>query len=210
MTSAGTRRTRSPDLTTQDLHELIIQSAARCFRRKGVQRTRMEDIAEDVGMQRPHLYRHFPGKKSLIVAVIVRESRAIHRRRAEALTLQGPVGSVIVDALVLGFELCISDEFVGFNMAPDAIGLTAEVVASETAIVEADGEYWNRVLDYGRERGEIRAALTNDQIIRWFLLMQFTFLQRKEFFGDPAVVRRHIRDFVVPAVITYEMEHNHV
>lgn len=194
---APTRRVK----VSGDVEEKIIIAAARCFRRWGVDRTRMEDIAAEVGLHRPRLYRYFPNKESLISAVIVRETRLIHRKRREQFPIEGPLEPLLVEVLVLGYRMCIEDEFVRFNMASDAVDLTIGVVANDPAIQDAEDEYWDELLDYGRSRGELREDLSNRQIIRWFLLMQMTFLERTETFPDEQTVRAHMCDLVVPAVL---------
>jgi AcrR family transcriptional regulator len=194
--AAPTRRVK----VTGDVEEKIILAAARCFRRWGVDRTRMEDIAAEVGLHRPRLYRYFPTKESLIGAVIVRETRKIHEQRRARYPLRGPLAPLLVDVLVLGYRMCLEDEFVRFNMASDAVDLTTGVVASDPAIQDAEDEYWDEVLAYGRARGELRPDLSNRRIIRWFLLMQMAFLERTEAF-DADTVRDWMRDFVVPAVL---------
>ena len=161
----------------------------------------MEDIAAEVGVHRPRLYRFFPTKESLISAVIVRETRKIHQQRRDRFPISGPLEPLLVEVLVLGYRLCIEDEFVRFNMASDAVDLTNGVVANDPAIQEAEDEYWDEVLAYGRERGELREDLGNRRIVRWFLMMQMTFLERTESFPDEDTVREWMRDLVVPAVL---------
>ncbi len=50
--------------------ELIIESAMRRFSHFGIQKTTMNEIADDIAVTQPSLYYYFPDKTSLIVAVI--------------------------------------------------------------------------------------------------------------------------------------------
>ncbi|KAA8482609.1 TetR family transcriptional regulator [Arcticibacter tournemirensis] len=50
--------------------ELIIESAMKRFSRFGVQKTTMNEIADDMAVTQPSLYYYFPDKTSLIVAVV--------------------------------------------------------------------------------------------------------------------------------------------
>src|SRR5438270_14022155 len=88
----------------------VLDAAADCFKRYGVHRTRMEDIAELAGLARPNLYRYFPNKESLVLDVIVRETRVTHRKRLEQLQIRGPIAPLLVQAMVLGFEFAKNDE----------------------------------------------------------------------------------------------------
>src|SRR3546814_12924134 len=46
--------------------DAIVDAAARCFQRWGIARTRIEDIASEVGIVRPHIYRHFESKEAIV------------------------------------------------------------------------------------------------------------------------------------------------
>lgn len=48
----------------------ILTAAAEVFAERGYQRGSMRDIAERVGVSEPALYRHFPGKDALFLALI--------------------------------------------------------------------------------------------------------------------------------------------
>lgn len=50
--------------------ELIIESAMKRFSHFGVQKTTMNEIADDIAVTQPSLYYYFPDKTSLIVAVV--------------------------------------------------------------------------------------------------------------------------------------------
>ncbi|MCZ4242683.1 TetR/AcrR family transcriptional regulator [Pedobacter punctiformis] len=52
--------------------ELIIDGAIKRFTHFGINKTTMNDIAEDLSVSKPSLYYYFPDKKSLIVGVIER------------------------------------------------------------------------------------------------------------------------------------------
>ncbi len=60
-TSARTAPRRRP----RDRREQILQSAARAFSANGFHAVRLDDIAADVGISAPALYRHFPNKYAL-------------------------------------------------------------------------------------------------------------------------------------------------
>jgi AcrR family transcriptional regulator len=59
--------------------EAILDAASRLFLAPGSGRVAMDDLARELGMSKKTLYRHFPDKHSLIIAVIDRHFRAIDR-----------------------------------------------------------------------------------------------------------------------------------
>ncbi|PWG80036.1 TetR/AcrR family transcriptional regulator [Pararcticibacter amylolyticus] len=54
--------------------EQIIESAIRRFSHFGVQKTTMNEIADDIAVSQPSLYYYFPDKTSIIVAVVEKVS----------------------------------------------------------------------------------------------------------------------------------------
>src|ERR1700752_2774427 len=109
------RSRRSPGSDTRDR---ILSAAASCFRRNGVGATRMEDIADEAGMQRPHLYRYFSGKDDMVRQVIVDEVRRRGQDLRRRLSLNGPVGPLLLQSLVDGLDLSAADWVTQYMVSP--------------------------------------------------------------------------------------------
>jgi AcrR family transcriptional regulator len=183
------------------VQDRILSAAATCFRERGVEGTSMGDIAVAAGLQRPNLYRYFPNKEAVVLEVLMRETRAVHAERRARVRLTGPVGPLLVESLVSGQELARTDELIRFAMSGEAAQLTADLVRSETLLFDEEKVYWEPLLAYGRERGELRDDVTDDEIIRWFFVSQFFMFSHEDFFPAEAV-RAQVERFVVPAVLT--------
>jgi AcrR family transcriptional regulator len=184
-----------------DVRAQIRTAAAECFRCIGVADTRMEDVAEAVGIARPNLYRYFPNKESLVLEVLLEEVRAIHRRRRERLTLKGPVAPLLVEAVVLGFEEAHNNEMFALLMAGDTVDFTDLFSGSTDTFHAVESEFWAPIFDHGRSRGELREGLTNAEMVRWVSFASFLFVGRDEFRRAPDAVRYYTERFVVPALL---------
>src|SRR5438105_13251456 len=64
----------------RNVREDIYAAALASFERHGVRRTLMEDVAREAGVSRPTIYYYFPDKDALVLEVVVRQLREIHRR----------------------------------------------------------------------------------------------------------------------------------
>ena len=62
-------------------------------------------------------------------------------------------------------------------------------------------EYWRPILAHGRARGELRAELTDEQIVHWLGVVQMLFLENLELYPDLAAVVEHVDGFVVPSLM---------
>jgi AcrR family transcriptional regulator len=67
----ATERTKGR-LPAAERRELILQAAMNRFGAGGYDGTRLDDVAADVGVTKPILYRHFGSKKGLYLAVLAR------------------------------------------------------------------------------------------------------------------------------------------
>src|ERR1700758_1288761 len=192
------RSRRSPG---SDTRERVLSAAASCFRRNGVAATRMEDIADEAGMQRPHLYRHFSGKDDIVRQVIVDEVRRRGRDLRRRISLRGPVGPLLLESIVDGLELSAADWVTEYMVSPEAAHDVERIIAAPGGVVDSGWDYWGPLIAYGRGRGEIRDDLDDAEIVRWFISLTFMLLQNPDLFTDFGGSRHYLELFVVPAVL---------
>jgi AcrR family transcriptional regulator len=57
---------------TDDARERILDAAGRCIERHGIHKTTMDDIASEVGLSRPRVYRYFADRDDLLIELITR------------------------------------------------------------------------------------------------------------------------------------------
>lgn len=57
--------------------ETILDEAARLFKRNGYRKTRLEELAQVLGVTRPAIYYHFRAKQDLLVAMYMRSMEAL-------------------------------------------------------------------------------------------------------------------------------------
>lgn len=63
---------------------VIVEAACRLFLAPGFARVSMDDLARELGMSKKTIYRHFPDKHSLVVAVLDHQFAAVDRALAAA------------------------------------------------------------------------------------------------------------------------------
>jgi len=79
----------------------IVAAARACFQRWGLAKTTMDDIAKEVGIARPNLYRYFPNKAAVASAVSAAESERINEYRRQRIAIDGPTAPLIEDSIVM-------------------------------------------------------------------------------------------------------------
>jgi len=190
----STRRSRR-----QDLPELILDAAQRCFERWGIQRTRVEDIANEAQMPRPHVYRHYSSKEAIVHAVVLRAIRRHHVRLSNLFPLEGPARELIINTLLSGLR-DTSEDIQGLTRE-DSARITAQSLAESDEITAALREHWRPILEHARSREELRPSVDLDAATRWLVFIQLSLLSLGS--PDPSTdIAETLSDFVLPALLT--------
>jgi AcrR family transcriptional regulator len=71
-------------LVNPDVAELVVDAAERLFFAAGFSSTSMDDLARELRISKKTIYRHFPGKRSVLAAVLDRQFARIETALAEA------------------------------------------------------------------------------------------------------------------------------
>ncbi|MGQ0464183.1 MAG: TetR/AcrR family transcriptional regulator [Sporichthyaceae bacterium] len=179
--------------------ERIVEAARDAFRRNGIAATPLDEVAALAGVARPNLYRYFASREELVRHVVIAEIRSVNAERWSRIALSGPVGPLILESLVAGHDLAL-DWMSHVTLVDEAAGATAELMSHDEGIAAAQYEYWGPLLEYGRARGEIAPALSNDRIVRWFGASHVLVVERPELVPD-GDLRSWFADFVVPPVL---------
>lgn len=97
--------------------------------------------------------------------------------------------------MMYGQERLARNAFASY-VVQDGSGLLVQLLATDSAFLEAEGLWWNPALDYGRDRSEVREDLNNAEIIQWFVLSQLTIFDRRDLWPTSEDLRRHLKRFV--------------
>lgn len=182
------RRTNLPDV--------ILDAALRCFERWGIQRTRVEDIAREAQMPRPHVYRHFAGKDAIVHAVVLRTIERHHERLAERYPIEGPAADLVLGTLISGATDTVTE--VAAFTREDSAKITAESLAASPEISAALRGHWAPILEHAKARGELRDHVDVESATQWLVFVQLSFLT----LGDSAPpLRESLEAYVLPALL---------
>lgn len=152
-------------------------------------------------MVRPHIYRHFASKDAIIHAVVLRQIRRHHRRLAERFPLQGPSAELIIGSLLSGIADAPADPDMRFLVGSDASQLTARALTTSPDVLAELRTHWIPMLEYARDRGELRCETDISKAARWLVFVQFSYLALPEMVGTADELEHELRAFVLPAIL---------
>jgi AcrR family transcriptional regulator len=185
--------------STDDARERILAAAQRCIDRHGIRKTTMDDVASEVGLSRPSVYRYFADRDDLLIELITRHARALLDRARKSISRQSSLPDRIVETVVYTAEHGRRDPLTRHVIEPDATSLGRRMIASGTTEMMR-AEMWDPILDAALANNELPPGLPRSDIHLWLgnvTLMVMRGLEDGD--GDVRRYRSILRRFVVPA-----------
>ncbi|WP_068278554.1 TetR/AcrR family transcriptional regulator [Aldersonia kunmingensis] len=192
------------DATAPTVTERLLDAAETLLATKGIRATTMLQVAEEAGVSRAWLYRHFPDKQALLGAAIVRLNDEYWARShreldevehfEEQLAAGVRLGRSAYDspgALVMRLRMTEPEEFAA------CAGAGVQGLVPDLAL------FWLPYVTAARERGEIDATGDDTEVSEWIariLISLATVPGHTLDPDDPVAVLRHLRRFVMPGL----------
>ena len=185
--------------SADDARERILAAAERCIDRHGIRKTTMDDVAGEVGLSRPSVYRYFADRDDLLIELITRHARALLDRARRSISRQSSLADQIVEAVLYTADHARRDPMTRHILDPDGTSLGKRMVASGVS-ERCRAEMWDPVLDAAVANNELPPGLPRSDIHLWLgdvTKMVMRGLEDGE--GDVRRYRSILRRFVVPA-----------
>ena len=185
--------------STDDARERILAAAERCIDRHGIRKTTMDDVACEVGLSRPSVYRYFADRDDLLIELITRHARALLNRARKSIARHTSLPDQIVETVIYTAEHARRDPLTRHIIEPDGTSLGRRMIASGTTEMMR-AEMWDPVLDAALANNELPPGLPRSDIHLWLgdvTVMVMRGLEDGE--GDVRRYRSILRRFVVPA-----------
>jgi len=180
-----------------DTRELIVESAYICFRKQGLQKATIVDIARTAGVSRSTIYEYFSDKDAIIEACAENASERFYREMAGAMGR----GSSLEDKLsraavfvtqarrVIASERYFDEDAVSLLLTKDAAVLLRECV-----------DFFAPYLAAARLTGEVRKDLDIEAAAEWLARILFSLFSTPSStlnMNDPDVAAEFVRAHVV-------------
>jgi AcrR family transcriptional regulator len=85
--------------------ERILAATERCVDRYGLRKTTIDDVACEVGLSRPSIYRYFVDRDDLLIELITRHARALIKRTHRATSRQSSPSDQLIESILYIGEL---------------------------------------------------------------------------------------------------------
>jgi AcrR family transcriptional regulator len=195
----GSRSQPTALASTDDARERIVAAAERCIDRHGIRKTTMDDVASEVGLSRPSVYRYFADRDDLLVELITRHARALIDRTHKSTSRQSGLPDRIVEGLLYIADHSRRDPLTRHVIDPDGTNLGRRMIASGTSeMIRA--ELWDPYLDAAVADNELPPGLPRSDIHLFLGGLTKTVMRGiEDGDGDLKRYRSILRRFVAPA-----------
>jgi AcrR family transcriptional regulator len=186
-------------MAERTVNDRVLDAAERCLRRSGIRRTTMIEVAEEAGISRAWLYRHFPDKDTLVLAVLVRSDEAFWTQARDHVSKAQGLSAQVAEAV----RLSRSQEPGALLLAltssePDAVG--AVVGTGIGDMLPGLATFWHAYVEEAKAEGEVRADLDVARAAEWIMRVVISLVSIPSGLvdtGDPRELRRFLDDFLV-------------
>ena len=183
--------TRADANLNQQLRQQILRAAGKCFKRYGMSRTSMDDVAAAAGVSRQTVYNYVGTKNTLIAESIVAEAPRINEQAYKSLDLSLGSAELIAAAELAVVERAERSPYADIFTGATVVKFTADAVAHSEHFAQVQRDYWRSVFDVVRGRGELRPDLDEDEAVNWLNSISFLFAAGPVTFGNERETRRH-------------------
>jgi AcrR family transcriptional regulator len=185
--------------STDDARERILAAAERCIDRHGIRKTTMDDIASEVGLSRPNVYRYFADRDDLLIELITRHARALIDRTHKSIARQSGLPDRIVEGELYIADHARRDPLTRHVIDPDGTSLGRRLNASGASEMLRT-ELWDPLLDAALTNNELPPGLPRSDIHLWLgNVAKMLMRGLEDGDGDLKRYRSILRRFVAPA-----------
>ena len=195
----GPRSQPAESASTDDARERILAAAERCIDRHGIRKTTMDDVASEVGLSRPSVYRYFADRDDLLLELITRHARVINDQARKAISRQNNLPDQIIEGVLYIADGGRRDRLTRHVIDPDGTNLGRRMIASGMSeMIRA--ELWDPILDAALAENALSPGLPRLDIHFWLgNLVKMVIRGLEDGEGDVKRYRSILRRFVAPA-----------
>ena len=154
-----------------DTRELIVESAYACFRKQGLQKATIVDIARTAGVSRSTIYEYFSDKAAIIEACAEHASERFYCEMSKAMDQVGSLEEKLSHAAVFVTQARRAIES-GKYFDEDAISL---LLTKDAAVLLRECvDFFAPYLSAARLTGEVRKDLDVQAAGEWFARILFS------------------------------------
>lgn len=197
MRSAGTTMGSNKNPVTK---EQVVQAAEECFRKYGIHRTSMSDVAATLGIARQTLYRVFDTRGKLLAHLASKRISELGETLKPQFARFGTLEEALVEGSLISIRSGIEDELLSevFRHSDDH-SFEQFLFKGSPEIQAVMLEIWGPLIDDARYRGRLNGDSSNEQVVEWIRNVHAMLTLRDDY--DDETVRDMLARFITPSIL---------
>jgi AcrR family transcriptional regulator len=161
---------------TQHPETVILAAAKRCYLEQGFEGTGMKEVSASAGVARSTLYRYFPGRDELLVAVIKSEMEALNKQMQKKQAKYHQPADIIVEGLILAIKEIPRRPLLRAIFASEEDSRARRLIWSSDVIVNFGEELMAHVIKPARDAGVLQDTVRPEILVEWVYRLLLSFL----------------------------------
>lgn len=180
-----------------DTRELIVESAYACFRKQGLQKATIVDIARRAGVSRSTVYEYFGDKAAIVEACAEHASEHFYRQMSQAMDRGTSLEERLSRAAVFVTQArraIASEEYF------DEVAISVLLTKDAAVLLRECVDFFAPYLTAAKLTGEVRKDLDVEAAGEWFARILFSLFSTPSStldMDDPDVVAEFVRAHAV-------------
>lgn len=180
----------------------ILSAARQCYLDEGISKTGMREVARAADVARSTLYRYFPSRDDVLVAVISQEMDAVNIAIQQELAAYSQPADVIVEGLILALREIPQRPLLRAVFASDEDAKARRAVWSSQIIVGFGEELMEGVIQPALDAKLLQDRVKPQVLIEWVYRVLLSFLTLpSNWIEDDDQLRATLHALLVPVLL---------
>lgn len=182
--------------------DIILDAARRCYLERGISATGMQDVAACAGVARSTVYRYFPGRDDLLVAIIKGEMAQLNIRLRKRLAKYPHPADQVVEGMIVAIKEVPRRPLLRAVFASDEDSRARRAIWSSDVIVRFGEELMDHVIRPARDAGLLQDAVRPEILVEWVYRLLLSFLTLpSNWVRTDAQLRATLHALLVPVLL---------
>lgn len=181
-----------------EARKLILDAAAQCFETLGMNRTRVEDIAQAANVSRATVYRYFRDRDALVLGVLGELADGFLQELGKRLSPSASFDDQLVEGVAFAVRAVRQDQRLALLFTPETAALTTGIPGAWDLLFQRARHFLSPLLETWRRDRELRDDVEIDEVVEWILRVVLSLL------AVPTAVERdeeHLRHFLATFLV---------
>jgi AcrR family transcriptional regulator len=187
--------------TAENKRKVLMEAVTSCIKMYGLEKTTMENIAEQAGLSRITIYRKYSNRNNLISNFLAYRAEQFNAKIKAKISDCSSMEQALEVYFLSSAEQAFKDESVRVLVETAHVFKTI-LNGEESPIKDAIMETWQPLLKKLSADDAQILKIDDSEIINWIIIMQHNFSRMAiEAECSAEQIRQYIKDFVIPAFI---------